>query len=129
MKLTITRACGHTDTIEVFGTNVHGERDKKVAYEETKMCKECYNKSISNKNVEAGMVALTGSEKQIAWAEKIRAKAIDDLDAIKTQEEKDETFKAKIKTILLEQSESKWWIENKDNAIKVVAKSIKDEYK
>lgn len=42
MKYEITHTCGHTSTKNITGTNVHGERDRKVAYHESTPCDTCY---------------------------------------------------------------------------------------
>lgn len=76
-KYEITRSCGHPETVEVFGTNVHGERDRKLAWLASKPCAEC-RKAAEMAEVESferksGLSPeMAGSEKQVAWARKIR---------------------------------------------------------
>lgn len=41
-KYTITHSCGHTAEHQIYGTNTHGEREKRAAYLETTLCAECY---------------------------------------------------------------------------------------
>lgn len=41
-KYQITHTCGHTETHEIFGTNSHGERDRKEAWFATTLCSDCY---------------------------------------------------------------------------------------
>lgn len=53
----------------------HAERDRKVAWLESKPCRECERQEVCDENL-GGAAELTGSEKQIAWANDIRAEAI-----------------------------------------------------
>jgi hypothetical protein len=58
------------------------------------------------------MTNLTGSEKQIAWAEKIRKETLEIIDAKKKHFRKD--YIPEIDTavdIALQQTSAKWWIE------------------
>jgi deoxycytidylate deaminase len=40
-QYTIKHTCGHEEVVNICGTNVHGERDRKVAWLESKPCHEC----------------------------------------------------------------------------------------
>jgi len=44
MKYSITHCCGHTEEHDIIGTNAHGERDRKIAWYETTLCRDCYIK-------------------------------------------------------------------------------------
>ncbi len=91
-KYSITRSCGHEETIQIYGPV--RDRDRKAEYEAGKMCYECYKseqaKQRAAESVQAaesaktlGLPQLTGSEKQIAWAESIRAKAAQSLTSVR----------------------------------------------
>lgn len=79
---TVKFACGHTAEIQLFGKE--SERQRKIKYlEESGMCPSCYKKQQeeAKKAAEAqaaaeasemGLPELTGSEKQVVWATKIR---------------------------------------------------------
>ena len=79
---TVKFACGHTAEIQLFGKE--SERQIKIKYfEENGMCPSCYKKQQeeAKKAAEAqaaaeagemGLPELAGSEKQVAWATKIR---------------------------------------------------------
>lgn len=73
---TITYSCGHTGEVQVTGKRA--DRESKKAWHERQKCKECWrvaqSKHAAQMNAEAGLPSLTGSEKQIAWAESLRAK-------------------------------------------------------
>lgn len=81
-KYTVTRACGHTDTVNIGGKV--SERDRLAGYEASKLCSDCYAAKLAADRLastaaamasakEAGLPILLGSEKQVAWAETIRA--------------------------------------------------------
>lgn len=91
-KYTITRACGHTETVQIAGP-VAG-RDRRAEYEAKKLCYDCYRAEQAKKRsaesqaaAEAakasGLPALIGSQKKIAWAETIRAAAAQSLNAMR----------------------------------------------
>lgn len=90
-KYTIKRSCGHTETIQIYGKV--SERDGKAAWEEGKLCYECYkaaqvakhaaeNQSAAQAAETAGLPALSGSEKQVSWAQTIRIKMIEEANKI-----------------------------------------------
>lgn len=74
------------------------------------MCKKCYRNKKNAENVAAveayNLVELTGSEKQIAWANNIRAKLT--LEAIKNVEAKNELLQ-----MINTKTTAKWWIDNR----------------
>lgn len=76
-QYSITHTCEHGETVQIYGTNTHGERDRRINWLESKPCHDCLNN-------EALMDAnpLTGSEKQVAWANNLRAEAIQKVNSI-----------------------------------------------
>lgn len=86
----VTYSCGHEGTITLFGP--YRERERKLNwYHDSALCPDCYRAKIEKERIEAsqaaavanagqGLPALSGSPKQIAWAETIRAEAIKALD-------------------------------------------------
>jgi len=78
MKYDVKFSCGHTQTVELFGAGA--ERERKIAYyEQSGICSECFAKKQAERveKANAGMPALEGSEKQVAWANKIRANLVE----------------------------------------------------
>ena len=79
-KYDVTYGCGHEATIQLYGPGK--DRDRKIEWlERDGLCGDCYkakrdaefaarNTAAAAEN--AALVALTGSDKQIAWAESIR---------------------------------------------------------
>lgn len=73
-KYDVTYSCGHNGTVQLFGKE--SERATKISwFENSGMCPDCYRAKQEQKIVSANanLPALTGSEKQIAWALRIRA--------------------------------------------------------
>ena len=75
MKYPITHTCGHEETVELFGKGT--DRQRKIAWMEQQNCQECRKAAAIatavSTNASAGLPVLVGSDKQIAWAETIRA--------------------------------------------------------
>ena len=84
-KYTVTRSCGHSETHQLYGK--YTERERKIAWMETTLCRECYRAKQADdaaaKTRDAGLPELTGTPKQIAWAESIRAAAIKDANRLR----------------------------------------------
>lgn len=88
-KYTITHSCGHTETVALFGKSK--DRDWQIEKLEGKICQECWHdqqieadKIAAEQNAASGLPELTGSEKQILWAEKIRADKLAVLETLPT---------------------------------------------
>jgi len=88
MKATVTRACGHTETVAIYGP--YKAREGRLEYEATKLCADCYRKQKAAEQAAAkdevadvisrlGLPELEGTPKQIAWAEAIREKRVAEL--------------------------------------------------
>ncbi len=80
-KYSITHACGHTCTHQLFGPGK--DRDRKEQWLSERLCTDCWREAqererqtaataAATANFSEGYVALAGSESQIAWAEVIR---------------------------------------------------------
>lgn len=87
-QYSITHACGHEQTHAIYGTS--RERERKQDWLATTDCADCYRKQLEagrqaqteaakSKAEEYGMAALDGTEKQAAWAERIRKSFLDAL--------------------------------------------------
>lgn len=126
-KYTVTRACGHNETVVLYGKS----RDREWRLEQvepSKLCYECYQKQLAEQrekeNREAAEAAramnlpqLTGTEKQVAWAETIRQKMLADIDKfvygrIKPEHRNDIRIKEPVRAIQAKTSAS-WWIDHR----------------
>lgn len=136
MKVTVKFSCGHTGEIEVFGK---AEAREKAVYkaENYQVCPECRAKEreenirrAAEENREAGMVPLAGSEKQIAWAETIRAKIIGEIEALPAEAGKPAELKGQILDFYKKETSAKAWIDMRDKTARglviAAAQAIKE---
>ncbi|HET6212359.1 MAG TPA: hypothetical protein VFE14_05745, partial [Micromonosporaceae bacterium] len=80
----VPHSCGHTQQHNITGTNVHGERERKAQWLADGTCSDCYRAEQAAKRTATAaahidltnLPRLTGSERQIGWAEKIRVDGI-----------------------------------------------------
>jgi len=77
----IIHACGHAENTQIYGPM--RERQGKADWLASRDCAECYQRKLQQQRAEAstraaaqsaaaGLPALSGSDKQIAWAETLR---------------------------------------------------------
>lgn len=90
MKHLVKHACGHEQVHKLYGSRK--EREWKIVRLSAQLCAECEkkaqeekNKKSAKENAEAGLPLLMGTEKQIAWAETIRAEKVKELLALKEE--------------------------------------------
>lgn len=87
-KYTVTHSCGHTETHQIYGP--HKDRPRRAEWLGNRKCEECRSKdhqeereaenaSAAEANAAAGLPALEGSERQVAWAESIRRPICEEL--------------------------------------------------
>jgi len=77
---TLTYACGHTEQVQLCGH--HSGRERTIAAALGHDCPACRAAKAQAAAAESGLVALTGSDKQIGWAGEIRARLILAVDAM-----------------------------------------------
>lgn len=139
MLYTIKHTCGHEEEVQVYGTNAHGERDSKVAWLESKPCREC---ELAAKHAEAdassdGMAELDGSEKQVRWAKDIRHEMIAKVEGklsieeeLMTGNESDENIAefarrgALVVGAIEGKTSARWFIDNRNLTSKQVIKLV-----
>ena len=99
-KYNVVFSCGHEAEVELFGPET--ERRKKIEYfKDRGICPECYNalKAAEADERKAAMEALglpelTGSPKQVAWAEKLRESRIKEIsDTAKNLKKREDAMK------------------------------------
>lgn len=141
--------CGHEGYVNLTGTNK--QREQKLRYLEYNYCPDCYakqkeeeNKIALERSKEMELPSLTGTEKQVAWANTIRIQAIESIEKwLKELEKKAEDvspeLKEKAKNTLEEIYEiyeyglksftdSEFWIEKRNYAGKELLTVFKREY-
>lgn len=117
---TITYKCGHSANVQIYGTNTHGERDSKAAWYGTINCPNCKKTEAAKWCADNGCSTLTGSSKQIAWAETIRQEAIAGLEIAANgipDEAPDAVRQQACEVIASAKAETRaaWWIDNRDS--------------
>lgn len=91
MKYTVKFACGHEAVVELFGKS--SDREWKLQRMAEGLCADCYraqqeaerkaaSEAAAEEAKKQGFSELKGSEKQVAWAETIRAKFFKQLDEL-----------------------------------------------
>ena len=143
-KYTITHKCGHEEVHNISGPVK--DRDRKAEYLASRVCRECWlaeqNKKAeadASANQAAGLPELSGSAKQISWAESIRAKVIGRLEGmISTGRQHlidtgaDEARLAAADEAgrkgldwLKGHTESRWWIDHRDSDMRTIMGEMK----
>lgn len=113
MKYTVKFACGHEAVVELFGKS--SDREWKLQRIAEGLCPDCYraqqeaerkaaSEAAAKEAREQGFAELKGSEKQIAWAETIRARYMEKLEELgKKLNEQDQHIRIK-ETLTAEQN-------------------------
>lgn len=118
-KYTITHVCGHQIEVQLFGK--HEERERRIAYLESIECDDCRRAKANAAALAAkearGLLDLSGTPKQIAWANTIRERAYRALDCLAPFSSYPyakalvDGWKAKMDAM----TEAKWWIDSRDS--------------
>ena len=139
-----TFSCGHEGKVNIIGKAK--DREWKIERAFSNMCPDCYKKWLEEehqrKNKEAmeeakemDLPELTGTEKQIAWANTLRKKFIDTvedrIESLKTKNapKKTKRYQETLDHILLTKTEAKYYIDNRYQLVEDVIDSFKEEYK
>lgn len=114
MRYHIVYKCGHEENVNLNGRqNSQNYADWLAAG----VCKECYQaqKLAERKayNEAEGLPELTGTERQVAWADKIRYELHKKIKNVLNVYYEDEG-KSEFMGWLKGQSEAKFWIDNRD---------------
>lgn len=137
------RECG--TSVPVYGPN-RREVDRLAIWHESQdhLCDACRraelereNQQAAEHNAAAGLPALTGSDKQVAWAESIRARKLDTLDRARRGELSDLERIAFIGYIDLSdpaipdlvdalrgQTSASWWIDRRDRKTELLIEEL-----
>lgn len=125
-KYTVHHICGHARLHDLFGKGA--ERERKLAWLATVDCPDCYraakeaektakNEAAAKENKEAGLPELTGTPKQVAWAETIRGEKIKSVKAVLAKLDKSNALYAIVDGLVSEvinNPSAKYWIDNRD---------------
>ena len=73
-QYTIAHSCNHITTQQLYGKGI--ERTRRIEWLQEQPCLTCKRAQEQQQAQAAGLPALTGTKKQIAWAERIRLDAL-----------------------------------------------------
>lgn len=133
-NIQLTRACGHVEAYREIGHN-RAAKDARNQWEERRVCGACYTARVAEGRAEAtgdaaleardrGLPLLTGTEKQVAWALRLRQSLLGQLDAAaqtlrqKKTEAVDETALeieslSRVEALIHEETSAKFWIDHR----------------
>lgn len=121
-KYDITYACGHTETVQLYGKSV--DRQKEIARRENCLCKECWiaerrkaDEAVIDSVKDSGLVPLVGSPKQVAWAEGIRAKFFAEHGEKLAEGAAVNEYAAQFQEYLKGIMEASYWIETRNDPV------------
>jgi hypothetical protein len=134
----ITYACGHTGDVNLIGK--HSYREWRLARLRAGECLECYKSRTHQVAVQVSaeleLPPLSGSEKQVVWAETLRIRKIADIEKeavslsdenpFDEDEKNDEYHRQVLLAVdhILEQKTARWWIDNRDeSAVSLIRRS------
>jgi len=128
-KYKVTRACGHEETVILYG-KIKTREWRLEFVEPEKLCYDCYQAELAKKREEEnrqaaeaakeqGLPELTGTEKQVAWAETLRQKLIAEIEElikkVPAEKKNDPQFHEALKAFDYIQNITKasWFIDNR----------------
>lgn len=125
-KYTVIRSCGHEETVALVGKTKDREW-RLTNVEPYKLCYECYQEDLKKRREEAAQEAteaakvnklpeLTGTEKQLPWAETIRIDLINRMEEI-AHDKRYGADTAKVQPIIDYikscKTSTHWWIDHR----------------
>lgn len=128
MKYEVKYACGHKGIVDIVGKNE--DRERKLAWLATCDCPVCYKAKMDEMRAEQekaeNLPELEGSEKQVAWARKIRIELLDEVKDFMHNFKEDEQTKAFTAWVKGHKS-AKFWIDNRTASAQQIAWLWKNE--
>lgn len=135
MKYTVRHTCGHQQEHQIYGTDTRGQRQSRADWLATQPCPDCaradravtreaINAEATDHAADAGWPDLTGTPKQVAWANTLRRDALDALpDQIpgRLTDDQRQRVAAIVQAAGLRQTHAAWWIDNRDHITRALA--------
>lgn len=128
MQYQVNRKCGHSETVQLYGSAK--DRQSKLSWLASQICHNCAAQVATEANKTTGLAALVGTPKQIAWAEKIRANKVAELDKLSRQVSEAPGSEADRKrlmdaiTAVRGKTEASYWIDHRDDSIREMLKEM-----
>jgi len=116
MKYTIRHICGHTETVQIFGSS--RERENRERWLSQQVCIECRRRQQQQAaqvvTEKYALPPLEGSEKQKTWAISIRAEWLRRMiEAAGRYGEKAAAVREALIEAAAQQRSAAWWIDNR----------------
>lgn len=132
----VNYSCGHAERQQFYGH--HTDREAKREWMERGVCPDCFraqkeeekkqeNERAASLANEIGFAPLTGSDKQIAWAQSIRQKKYEALAASLNHPNPKAAYALMAEAMSLETS-AKWWIDKRDSSARQIMEMIAASY-
>ena len=122
-KYSVNFQCGHTETVTITGGNAEYREGRKAWMEENHVCPSCYRKErleASHNEVftaldDMGITIppLEGTEKQVAWGEKIRMHFLKRFVSMFKGKKIKSGFSERFASIFTAANSAAFWIENR----------------
>jgi len=138
-----TYACGHEGRVQIYGKV--RDRQWKADREFSKLCPECWEKELQKrreqenaeaaaKAAEMGLPELTGTPKQVAWANTLRQRLIDTYEEFFDRERRKQRYNEKygvnmdevLEFILKNHTEASYYIDHRGwTLLEIIEENIK----
>jgi hypothetical protein len=122
-KYDVTYQCGHMGVIRLEGSRSSRERELQW-HQENKLCPECWKAMQREKEQELvdsmgslDLPALEGSEKQVDWANRIRAGILSDLQEPRTIVDYERIRREVALEVAKGITSARWWIDNRNDIL------------
>lgn len=135
-----TYSCGHEGRTNVVGPTKN--RDWIAEKHFSGLCSDCWEKKVETDKIEANAKALEkakemelpelqGTEKQVAWANTLRQKMIEDFEKRFESpiEKKKDLLREVLNHVLTTKTSASWYIDNRGNMPREIAENISEEIK
>lgn len=139
-----TYACGHEGRVQIYGPTK--DRQWKADREFSKLCPECWAKKLAEdrerqnaeataKAAEMGLPELTGTPKQVAWANTLRQRLIDKFDEEFKDDRRKELYKKRYGVsmddlknfIVRNRTEATYYIDRRNDSIfRIIEEEVKN---
>ncbi len=134
-KYTIQHKCGHEQVHVLQGPET--SRERKIEWLKTTLCQACYNAEraaayaqeqeyAAQKNKELNLPALEGTEKQVSFAETIRAKRYAQIADLIAKSPNDEQLIQDVKSMLNE-TQATYWISSRYQSLNELIQKKRNE--
>jgi hypothetical protein len=141
----ITHACGHQQTHQITGPDTRPwpgamtRREYIAQQRASRPCDDCARTARNEQRTaetlaaadtarDAGFPPLTGSDKQTAWAERIRSATLNEIDnALANWPQVAEPARAIMLAAISRLTDASWWIEHRSSARRSVTDTLTDD--